>query len=204
MLLVCPGIAFADATGVEFEIGEMDSDWAFSDGVSVAKTTSLRLRIEERTESGLSVGGGIGYLSMRISEEGSSQSTKFEAENLQIYLRQIFTITESFSFEGLMSYGYYTGRENVVEDRDQIEWSQVDLEFGANIRTSNLRITPFASYSSVDGDISGTDGGGAFELEDPFSYGVRFDYFVETTAFLSLRLQTGSQTGGYFSFVRRY
>jgi hypothetical protein len=46
--------------------------------------------------------------------------------------------------------------------------------------------------------------GGAFELEDPFSYGVRFDYFVETTAFLSLRLQTGSQTGGYFSFVRRY
>jgi hypothetical protein len=182
----------------------MDSDWEFSDGVSVAKTTSLRLRIEERTESGLSVGAGIAYLSMRVAEEGSSQSTKFEAENLQIYLRQIFTITESFSFEGLMSYGYYTGRENVIEDRDQIEWSQVDVEFGASIRTSNLRITPFASYSSVDGDISGTDAGGTFELEDPFSYGVRFDYFVETTAFLSLRLQTGSQTGGYFSFVRRY
>ncbi len=107
--------------------------------------------------------------------------------------------------EGRSSYGYYTGRETSSDDRADIDWSQVAVEIGMSFRLTNLRITPFISYIDVDGDITGSDeGGGSFELEDPLIQGVRFDIFVESTGFISIRLQTGSQTGGYLSFVRRY
>ena len=198
------GSASADMTGVAFEISDMDSDWKFADGTRAAKTNSLSLQIEESTASGLTVGGGIGYLTMRVGGDSTTPSTKFEAEYLQVYLRQDFRLGESTAIEGLLSYGYHTGRENTETDRAEIEWSQVALEIGLSFQVNNLRITPFVGYANVDGDISGTEGSGAFELEDPFNQGVRFDVFVETTAFIRIQLQTGSQSGGYLSFVRRY
>ncbi len=107
--------------------------------------------------------------------------------------------------EGSLSYGYNTGRENAVKDnRANIEWSEVSAEIGLSFRFDSLRVTPFTSYTNVDGDVSGVSGIGAFELDDPFSYGVRFDFFVDSTAFVGIRLQTGSQAGGSISFVRRY
>ena len=204
LLFCCLGLARADFTGVAFEIMDLESDWAFSDGSRVVKTNSLGLKIEERAASGLVVGGGIGYQSIRVDGDRTTPTTKFETQNLQIYLRREFPLGKSFSLDGLLSYGYYHGRENVVGDRAEIEWSQVDVEIGANFRVKNLRITPFTSYTDIDGDISGTNGNAVFELEDPYSYGVRFDIFVESTAFIGIRLQTGSQSGGYISFVRRY
>ena len=204
VLLFSIGPARADLTGVAFEIGDIDADWEFDDGIRAAKSNSLRIQIEERTATGLSIGGGIAYLSLRVDEAGAAGSTKFEAENLEVYLRQEFPLGERFTLEGLLRYGYYTGRENAESDRAEIDWSEVNVELGMSVRVNNLRITPFASYTHVDGDISGDNGTEVFELEDPLSYGVRFDIFVERTAFVAIRLQTGSISGGYITFVRRY
>jgi hypothetical protein len=204
LLLCCLSLARAEYTGVAFEIDDYDSDWKFSDGTRVAKTNSLRLQIEERVESGLIVGASLAYLSMRVSGDATAPSTKFEGENLQIYLRKDFPLGESSSVEGLLSYGYNTGRENVEGERADIQWSEVSAEIGVSFRIDNIKITPFTSYTNVDGDISGVDASGAFELEDPFNHGIRFDIFVESTAFIGIRLQTGSQSGGTISFVRRY
>ena len=186
------------------EIADYDSDWKFGDVTRVAKINALRLQIEERAESGLTVGANLAYLSMRIGGDETTSSTKFEGENLQIYMRQNFSLGESSSLEGLLSYGYNTGRENVEGDRAKIEWSQVSAEIGLSFRFDSLRVTPFTSYTDVDGDVSGVSGIGTFELDDPFSHGVRFDIFVDSTAFVGIRLQTGSQSGGSISFVRRY
>jgi hypothetical protein len=190
--------------GVALEIADYESDWKFGDVTRVAKINSLSLQIEERAESGLTVGASLAYLSMRIGGDETTSSTKFEGESLQIYMRQNFSIGESTSLEGLLSYGYNTGRENVEGERADIEWSQVGAEIGLSFRFDSLRITPYTSYTDIDGDISGVNGVGAFELDDPFSHGVRFDIFVDSTAFIGIRLQTGSQTGGTISFVRRY
>ena len=150
------------------------------------------------------MGGNLGYQSMRIGGDETTSSTKFEGENLQIYMRQDFPLGESSSLEGLLSYGYNTGRENVEGERADIEWNQVSAEIGLSFRFEKLRITPFTSYTDIDGDISGVSGVGAFELDDPYSHGVRFDIFVDSTAFVGIRLQTGGQAGGSISFVRRY
>jgi hypothetical protein len=205
ILLLCwLGLARAESTGVALEFTDYDSDWKFGDVTQVAKINSLSLQIEERAESGLTVGVNLAYLSMRIGGDETTSSTKFEGESLQIYMRQSFSLGESTSLEGLLSYGYNSGRENVLEDRATIEWNQVGAEIGLSFRFDSLRVTPFTSYTDVDGDVSGVSGIGAFELDDPFSYGVRFDIFVDSTAFIGIRLQTGSQSGGSISFVRRY
>jgi hypothetical protein len=206
LLLSCGGIARAEWTGVAFEIGDMDSDWKFADDTRVAKSNSLRMSIEERTSSGLAVGGAISYLSILVDGGDATDSIDFEAENPEVYLRQDYVLSESFELHGRFSYGYYNGRENTSSDRADINWSEVKLEFGASFRHDNLRITPFVSYADVDGDISGGSVPSTlvFELEDPTSYGVQLDIFVERTAFIGIRAQTGSQSGGYISFVRRY
>jgi hypothetical protein len=205
ILLLCwIGLARAEYSGVALEIADYESDWKFGDVTLAAKINSLSLQFEERAESGLTMGGSLAYLSMRLGGDETTSSTKFEGESLQIYLRQNFQLGESWSLGGLLSYGYNTGRENVEDDRAKIEWSQVSAEIGLSFRFDDLRITPFTSYTDIDGDISGVSGFGAFELEDPYSHGVRFDIFVESTAFIAIRLQTGSQTGGTISFVRRY
>jgi len=205
LLLCCFSLARAEYTGVAFEITDYDSDWKFADGsTTVAKINSLSLQIEERAESGLTVGGSLAYLSMRVGGDSTSSSTKFDAENLTIYLRQDFPLGESTSLEGLLSYGYHSGRENVEGDRADIQWSQAGVEIGLGFRLDSLRITPFASYTHVDGDINDVSSSRAFELEDPYSYGLRFDFFVDASAYVGVRLQTGSQSGGSISFVRRY
>ena len=205
VLLGMPGAVVAEWTGVEVEIGDLEVDWEFSDDVRQAKSNSLFLRIEERIQSGLAVGAGIGYYSLRLDAFDGGDKIKFEAYALEFYLRQEFQMNETLSIEPLLSYSLNDGRENSsADDRADLDWSQVTFELGLPIRLSNWRITPYVNYSSVDGDTSGVEQGGSFELEDPFSQGVRFDIFTESTAFIRIELQSGSQTGGYLSFVRRY
>lgn len=205
-LLCCSAIARADVTGVGFEIGDTDVDWEFDGDVRAAKSNSLSISFEERSGGGLTVGGALGYLSLRVDGDGNIDTTKFEVQNLLIYLRQEFALNDSFKLHGLFRYGYYNGRENSSSDRAEIDWSEVNLEIGASYQYQNLRLTPFVGFADVDGDISGGSlpRTQVFELEDPVSYGLEFDIFVEPTAFVGIRLQTGSQNGGYLSFVRRY
>lgn len=205
LLLSCAsGLAGADWTGVEIEIGHIEADWEFFDGTRPTRINSIAFRIEERAVGGLSVGGGIGYQELRVAGRGATDSRDFSTGNFQVYLRQQFQFGDSVMLHGLLSYGYYGGSENVDDDRADIDWTQVDLEIGLGLQYANLRLTPYARYSSVDGDIRDDQGALTFELEDPYSYGLRFDIFVEKTAFITIGLQDGSQNGGYLSFVRRY
>ena len=198
------GLVKAEWTGIALEISDTRSDWEFSDGTRETKISSITFQVEERTESGLSVGGGLGYMTMRVDGNDEVETKKFDGEFLEIYFRQEFSIGESFSLEMLLDYGFYGGDENTSSDRDDISWTQLGFEFGASFQRDNIRITPFASYTDIDGDISGDDPTEVFSLEDEIGYGLRLDFFTDSTAFVSLRLQTGSYDGGYLTFVRRY
>jgi len=198
------GLVKAEWTGIALEISDTRSDWEFSDGTRETKISSITFQVEERTESGLSVGGGLGYMTMRVDGNDEVETKKFDGEFLEIYFRQEFSIGESFSLEMLLDYGFYSGDENTSSDRDDISWTQLGFEFGASFQRDNIRITPFASYTDIDGDISGDDPTEVFTMEDEIGYGLRLDFFTESTAFVSLKLQTGSYDGGYLTFVRRY
>jgi hypothetical protein len=204
LLLAAPGLASAEWTGVEMDFATLKSDWKFSDETREATINSVILKIEERTDIGLTVGGGIGYHFLNLDGHNGGDSTDFEAQNVEIYLRQEFSLSESATLEGILNYAWYTGEDDNGDDGADIDWTEVAVELGINFRYRNLGITPFATYTYIDGDTSGGDEGGGFELKDSFGQGVRFDIFIESTAFVSIELRAGSQTGGYLGFVRRY
>lgn len=204
VLLGGPGYANEVTSGVSLKFATLNSDWKFSDGTREATINSVILTIEQRATTGLTVGGSIGYHNLSLDDQNGGDSTTFDAENLEIYLRQGFPLSESITLEGLLSYAWYTGSANDNGDSAELDWSQVGLELGANFRHGNWAITPYAGYTYIDGDTSGLDDGGGFELNDEFSGGVRFDIYVDSTSFVSVDLRTGAQTGGFLSFVKRY
>ena len=85
-----------------------------------------------------------------------------------------------------------------------IDWSEVALQFGASLRISNIDIAPFAVTYHVDGDISEPGSVEVFEGSGETSYGIRFDYYVDPTAFVRLEFRAGEKAGGYLGFARRY
>jgi len=189
---------------VSVEFANLDTDWKFSDGTRSVRTNSLILKIEERSEIGLTVGAGVGYHWLRLDDQNGSGSTKFDAQNLQLYLRHELALSEAVKLEGALNFAWYTGEDTNADDSADIDWSQVGADLGVNYRFGNLGITPFVSYIDVDGDTSGLDDDDSFEMDESFGQGVRFDIFVESTGFISLELRAGNQTGGYLAFVQRY
>ncbi len=205
LLFLYAGLAQADWTGVELELADFNSDWKFDDSVRKAQISSLGFRIEEKTDTGLSVGGGIGYVSMRVVADSSANTRKFDAEYLQVYLRQELRVSESISLHGLFNYSYNTGSDDDNDaDLADINWSQASFQIDASLRFANFRIAPFAAYYDIDGDISDDTGTEVFEMDDPVSHGIRFDYYLEPTAFIRIEFQSGGQSGGYLTFARRY
>ena len=205
ILVLYAGLAQADWTGVTLELANVDSDWKFDSGVREAQINSISFQVEEKTTTGLSVGVGIGYLDMRVVGDSSTETRKFDAEFLQFYLRQEFRISESVSLQGLFSYSYNNGDDySDDEERVDIDWNEASLQLDASLRFANYGITPFAAYYDIDGDISDDNGTEVFETDDPLSYGIRFDYFTEPSAFIRIVIQSGGQSGGYLTFARRY
>ena len=204
ILFLYTGLAEADLTGVTLELANLDSDWKFDNGVREAQINSIAFQIEEKTATGLSVGGGIGYFDIRVVGDSSTDTRKFDGEYLQVYLRQEIRISESISLHGLFNYSYNSGSDNDETDRADIDWNEASLQIDASVRFANFGITPFAAYYDIDGDISDNNGTEVFEMDDPVSHGIRFDYYLEPTAFIRIVFQSGGQAGGYLTFVRRY
>ena len=204
ILFLYAGLAQADWTGVTLELANVDADWKFDSGVREAQINSIAFQIEEETATGLSVGGGIGYLDMRVVGDSSTDTRKFDGEYLQIYLRQEIRISERISLHGLFNYSYNDGRDNREDDRADIDWNEASFQIDASLRFGNFGITPFAAYYDIDGDISDDNGTEFFEMDDPVSHGIRFDYYTEPTAFIRIVFQSGGQSGGYLTFARRY
>ena len=204
LLTLFAGLAQADWTGVAVELANVDSDWEFDDGLREAQIDGVSFQVEEKTDTGLAVGVGIGYISMRLIGDDSAANRKFDAEYLQIYLRQEINISKSVSLHGLFSYSYNTGDDNDDDNPADIDWDETSVQVDLNIRFANFGMSPFAAYHDIDGDISDDNGTTVFEVDDPVSHGIRFDYYTEPTAFISFVLQSGGQAGGYLTFVRRY
>ena len=208
LLLLFSSLVSAEWTGVALEIGETDSDWKFEDDIREAQVSEINFQIEEKIETGLTFGVSIGYFDMRVipDRDSAAETLKFDGQYLGLYIRQPLPISKHVSFHGLFSIRYASGTESGADDEDDekdIDWTQSSFELGLNLRFSRLRIAPYAIYQDVDGDISG-GGTEVFELDEPLTQGVRFDYFVEDTAFVRFEFVTGGRSGGYLSFVRRY
>lgn len=204
ILILYAGFARADWTGVALELADIDADWKFDDGSREARVGGITFEIEERTGTGLSVGAGIGYINLRVAGDSGINTRKFDAEYLKVYLRQEITITSRFSLHGLFNYSYFTGSDDDQEDSADIDWSEAGFEIDASFRFANFRLSPFAAYHDVDGDISDDSGTAVFDLDDPVSRGIRLDYYLEPSAFIRFVIQSGGRAGGYLSFVRRY
>ena len=208
LLLFFSSLASAEWSGVSLEIGETDSDWKFDDDVREAQISEINFQVEEQIDTGLTFGASIGYFDMRVvpDSDSAAQTMKFDGQYLGMSIRQPFEISEHISLHGLFSIRYTTGNESGADDEEDekdIDWTQSSFELGLNLRFSRLRISPYAIYQDVDGDISG-GGTEVFELDEPLTQGVRFDYFTEDTGFVRFEFVTGGRSGGYLSFVRRY
>ncbi len=203
--MLLPGSASA-WSGILFEISNFDSDWEVGADTREAQMVELVFRVEDKTASNLAVGAQLGYLELRLVPESGSpaETTKFSGDFIGLYLRQPVQFNDWLAMHGMLSLRYNTARESSDDDdRAEVEWTSSLFELGLSLRFGNLRITPYGSYHDVDGDISdaATE---VFELEDSLIQGIRFDYFIEDTAFIQLAFSTGSSRGGYLNFVRRY
>ena len=203
-LLLHVGIAGADWTGVAMEFSDYDSDWAFAGGDREAQHSSVSFQIEEKTDSGLRVGASIGYVDLRVVAATAAETRKFDGEFFSVYLRQPFSITDAIALHALLSYRYTSGNESGVDADAQIDWNETTFELGASLRFAEIRMMPFTSYIDVDGDISDDSGTAVFDMQEPASQGLRFDYFVDSSAFVRLELVSGGRSGGYLKFMRRY
>ena len=205
LLALQPGSASAEWTGVTLDLSNLDSDWDFRGETRESRNSQLQFSIEERTASGLAIGVAIGYFDMRLVSPSDADTLKFDGQYFGIYLRHDYAMTDSLSLHSGLGFKYASGSESgSSEDAAEVDWTETDVEIGIGIRVANLRIMPFAAWSDVDGDISDDNGTSVFSLEQPDTQGIRFDLYVEQTAFVRIELVTGSRTGGTLVFARRY
>lgn len=204
LLFLYASLAEAESTGVALDIASYKSDWQFDSGVREAKISSISFQIEEKLEAGLIVGGGIGYFDMSVRGNSNVSAQDFDGQYLEIYMHHPFPVSERISIHGAFAYRYYSGNGHNSDEREDIDWNEVNLKVGVGMRFSHLRIIPFVAYYNVDGDISDDNSTGSFENDDSVSQGISLDYFTDDTAFIRLEIRSGYQAGGRISFERRY
>ena len=203
-LIACPPAAPAFWTGVEVSLGNTEADWQFDGETREAEASLISFQIEEKTDAGLRIGVSLGYENIRLIAEPPAATLKFDAQFVGIYLNRLFRPGEHFEFYGQLDLAYHGGRDDLGDERIDIDWIEVAVEFGASLRAGHYRLTPFVRYADFDGDISNHEDIDVFELDEAASGGLHFDYFVEPTAFVRLSLVGGGDAGGYLHFVRRY
>ncbi len=206
ILLICcfwAGLADASWTGVAMQISNYDSNWKFAGDTREAQISTIDFQIEEKASTGLRVGANIGYMDLRLVADSAAATRKFDGEYISVYLRQPFRISDGISLHSGLSLRYSSGSESGEESDNGIDWIETVFELGLGLRLSMLRIMPFAAYHDIDGDISDDAGTSVFELDEQLSRGIRFDYFVEDSAFVRLEVVSGAQAGGYLVFARR-
>lgn len=197
--------AVASWTGISVNIEDYSTQWQFQ---TVQRTTDINqwnFYLEEKTTSALRAGVSIGQSSIRISDSVSPANTqKFDANSLGLYLRLPLMLGDHFSVHGRLSYRINSGSDSNDIDPSEIGWYETAVELGFSGQWQSVRITPFVSYRSIDGDISDNTGIDLFDPVEEISSGIRFDYFVDPTAYVRFQLTTGANEGGYLVFAREY
>ena len=200
-------VVSADWSGISVSIEEFESDWIFENNDRNADLTRLNLSFEEKTASELRVGANIGRMTTRLSNnEGPRNTQKFDASYFGIYIRYPLSLGDHFSLQNKLAYHYHSGSETIsdVDSEDEIDWREVSYEIGLSAVIGSLRLTPFAVYSDVDGDISGDSGTDSFESDDEISAGVNVDLFLDPTSFVRLRFTTGDHDSASLVFAREF
>ena len=141
---------------------------------------------------------------MRVRGDSTVDTQKFDGQYLEFFLRRIFPLSEDYAFNGMLNFRYHTGNESGSKDSADIDWSETSLRFGFGMRFEHFRLTPFAAFYNIDGDIDDDYGSGSFENDDSISQGVAADFYVDPSAYIRVEFRTGYQEGGYLSFVKRY
>lgn len=196
--------ASAEYTGLALSFEELDADWKFTSGEREVRSRSVSFRIEEKTRIGFRIGLGLGVSNLRIAGDASTDRLDIDATSLGAYLRLPTELSENYSLNGLLSYGYYSGNGEENLQQVGIDWHEVQVQLGFSVRFASIRITPFADYYLVSGDIDYANKGETFELVDAVGGGIQFDYFVRDTAFIRLKFQSGVYNGLTLSFALRY
>lgn len=195
--------ANAEYTGLILSFEELDADWKFSTGEREARSRSVSFRIEEKTRIGFRIGLGLGVSNLRIAGDASTSRLDIDVTSLGAYLRLPTELSEHYSLNGLLSYGYYSGNGEENLQQVGIDWHQVQVQLGFSVKFANIRITPFADYYMLTGDIDYVNKGDTFELVEAVGGGIQFDYFVRDTAFIRLKFQSGVYNGLSLSFALR-
>jgi len=203
-LALYSGLVNAEWSGIAFDISSSESDWNIENSLRQVRGAELSLRAEETTAPGLRIGGSIGQASLRIDVDASVADYDFDTRFVSINLRQPFKLNETWGLFAGMNYKFQSGSDSNEMNQADISWSEIEFYFGTSLRLSYFRISPLVIFQSVDGDISDDFGSYDFELDDPVSAAIRFDYFVEKTAFVRLEFQTGNSEGILLSFARQY
>jgi hypothetical protein len=204
-LLLAPGLAAADPTGIRAYFSENDVDWNFDDGKREASISEFSFQIEERLDGDTRLGFGFGYMNVSLrSDDDSIDTRRFDAQYLDLFLRQPFTLNDHLEVSTHFNYRYNTGKDDNEEDPANIDWSEAGFEIGLGMRVSRLRVTPYVAYHYVNGDVDADSGSEAFDLEDNTSHGVRIDLYVEKTAYVGVALERGDYSRLYFTFAREY
>jgi hypothetical protein len=196
--------ANAEYTGLALSFEELDADWEFSTGEREARIRSVSFRIEEKTRTRIRIGLGLGVSNLRIAGDAATDRLDIDATSLGAYLRLPTELSENYSLNGLLSYRYYSGNGEENLQPVGIDWHELQVQLGFSVRLANIRITPFAGYYLVKGDIDYQNRGEQFELVDAVGGGIQLDYFVRDTAFIRLKFQSGVYQGLSLSFALRY
>ena len=67
-----------------------------------------------------------------------------------------------------------------------------------------MRLTPYAGYRDLDGDLDVEGATQAFDQADHLGGGVRIDLFVEDTAYIGFEFEAGDDSRFYLTFAREY
>ncbi len=198
-------VARAEWTGISVNIEDYSTTWQFQTLQRTIDINQWNFNLEEKTTSALRVGLSIGQSRIRISDNISPANTqKFHANLLGIYLRLPLSLGDNFSVQGRLSYRINSGRDSKDIDPGQIEWYETEVELGLSGQWQSVRFTPFVAYRNVDGDITDSSGIELFDPVDEISTGIRFDYYIDPTAYIRFQLFSGANAGGYLVFAREY
>jgi len=206
-ILLASSAVRADWSGISASIEEFENNWIFENNSRSARVSKLNLNFEEKTGGKLRVGANLGRLSARISNNESPRNTqKFDASYVGIYLRYPVPMGDYFALQSKLTYQYNTGTESRIDNMAgaEIDWREISFELGLSAKLANLRITPFALYSDVSGDIIDDSGTDSFESDKAISGGVSIDLFLEPTSFIRLRLVSGDTDSASLIFAREF
>ena len=194
----------AEVSGLRVYIAENEVDWNFDDVKREADITELSFQIEEQIDTGTRLGAGLGYLNVSLRGEEGFETRRFDAQFIEFFMRHPFMLTESLELNTKFNYRYNTGDDDDDDDSANIDWSEAGIELGIGIQFSRMKMTPYAAYRYLDGDLDADSGSESFDLDDRVSGGLRLDLYVDNSSYVGVALESGDYSRFYLTFATEY